>query len=200
MTSYLDKHFKPVPVCCGYFKRHTSKHLPNNKQVKWRAVRISIQNVQYVTVRIPPCRCLEGFMMFLTASLNGDLRRQKRSSKLHKYDPLCTVQSNLGSISRFLTCAPSGHLQRFMVSQFSPSTATVRDFKMHFRTHPSKGKLIRMLPLTYQWRGRGSGDLLTSASMLFKLSMEAVHNISYKLVEPIFQINNKNWSTITFTI
>ena len=39
MTSYLDKHFKPVPVCCGYFKRHTSKHLPNNKQVKWRAVR-----------------------------------------------------------------------------------------------------------------------------------------------------------------
>ena len=39
MKSYLDKHFKPVPVCSGYFKRHTSKHLPNNKQVKWRAVR-----------------------------------------------------------------------------------------------------------------------------------------------------------------
>ena len=35
-----------------------------------------------------------------------------------------------------------------MGSQFSPSMATVRNFKMHFWTQPSKAKLIRMLPMT----------------------------------------------------
>ena len=115
-----------------------------------------------------------------TASLNRDLRWKKRSSKLHNVEHFCTVQSHLCSILRFLTCAPSSHLWRFMGSQFSPSMVTVRNFQMHFRTQPSKGKLFRMLPLTHWRTDWGSSDLLSSPTMLVKLSMEAVHNISYQ--------------------
>ena len=132
------------------------------------------QNIWYVVMDHWWC-----WWMVLTASLNGDLRWKKRSSKLHNFDHFCTVQSHLCSILRFLTCAPSSHLWRFMGSQFSPSMATVRNFKMHFRTQPSKGKLFRMLPLTHWQTDWGSSDLLSSPTMLVKLSMEAVHNISY---------------------
>ena len=115
-----------------------------------------------------------------TASLNGDLRWKKRSSKLHNFDHFCTVQSHLCSILRFLTCAPSSHLWRFMGSQFSPSMATVGNFKMHFQTQPSEGKLFRMLPLTHQQTDWGFRDLLSSSTMLFNLSIEAAQNIFYK--------------------
>ena len=75
MMSYLNKHFEPVPILCAVDFCLESR--PVNpivylvkKKWEWNTkiliiFVLSIQNVQYVTVRIPSCRWFESVMMFL---------------------------------------------------------------------------------------------------------------------------------------
>ena len=75
MTSYLDKHFESVRILCAAdfcLQSRPVNPIVYIVQKKWEwntkiffIFDISIQNVQYVTVRIPPCRYFESFMMFL---------------------------------------------------------------------------------------------------------------------------------------
>ena len=75
MMSYLNKHFEPIPILCAVDFCLESR--PVNpivylvkKKWEWNTkiliiFVLSIQNVQYVTVRIPSCRWFESVMMFL---------------------------------------------------------------------------------------------------------------------------------------